>query len=66
MFFTHFASTNQLPGFYKSETLPAPNMRNTERWLLTMGIGTKIELTTPILLEAWENIFFKIRIVLGA
>ena len=31
MFFTHFAGTNQLPGFYKSGTLLAPNTRNTER-----------------------------------
>ena len=33
MVFIKFASTNQLRGFSKSETLPAPNMRNTERWL---------------------------------
>ena len=36
MFSRRFASTNQLPGFSKNAMLPAPNMRNTERWLLSL------------------------------
>ena len=32
MLSTHFARTNQLPGFSKSGALPAPNMRNTDRY----------------------------------
>ena len=30
MVFIEFASINQLPGFFKSGTLPALNMKNTE------------------------------------
>ena len=45
MLFTHFASINELPGFYKSGTLPAPNVRNPERRLLSLtGLGTKSEI----------------------
>ena len=44
MVFIHFASTNQLRGFSKSGTLPAPNMRNTEPWLLSLiRSGTESE-----------------------
>ena len=44
MVFIHFASTNQLPGFSKSKKLPAPNMRNTERLLSLIRLGTESEL----------------------
>ena len=59
MLFTLFASTNQLPGFCKGGTLPAPNMRNTERWLLSLiQIGKRQRNNSlSIPLEASENIF---------
>ena len=45
MVFMHFTSTNELPGFSKSGKLPAPNMRNTERRLLSLiRLGTESEL----------------------
>ena len=59
MLFIYFTSTNQLPGFYISGTLPAPNMRNTERWLLSLirTENKKWNNSLSILLEASENIF---------
>ena len=38
MVFIYFASTNQLPGFSKSGTLPAPNMRTLPASMWTLII----------------------------